>query len=133
MSGTRLGPKAQRWAQKQGVSKAMLDEVFHITDTSVEVTASDVPGHSKKEMTVNAYLLAGLRLLATDTSSFTETEAIALCKRLTAYDRNNHTANRTAVGNKMSGTKPAFTLTGPGEAAAAELVKQLAGPSAGAT
>lgn len=122
----KLGPRALRWVQRFGVTRAMLDEVFHLADNRVEISASDVPGGSKREMTVNCYLLTGLRgLLATDVSSIDDSDAIAVCKRLTAYDKNNHTTNRNAVGNKMSGTKPNFVLTGPGETAAAELIKKM--------
>lgn len=126
-----LGPKAQKWVQRHGISRAMLDEVFHLTGSGVEITASNVPGASKKEMTINCYLLSGLRgLLASDVATLDEGEVIAVCKRLTAYDKNNHTTNRTAVGNKMSGTKPSFTLTGPGETAAAELLKAMTAEAA---
>ena len=122
----KLGPKAVKWTQKHGITRAMLDEVFHLTDSQVDIIASGVPGASRREMTVNCYLLSGLRgLLKDDVPSFDDGEAIEVCKRMAAYDKNNHTTNRQAVGNKMSGSKPKFTLTGPGETAAAELVKQM--------
>jgi hypothetical protein len=127
-----LGPKAAKWVQKHGISRAQLDEVFHLADGSFEVTASSVSGSSKREMTENCYLLLGLRgLLKTDISTLDDSEAIALCKRLTAYDKNNHTALRKSIGNKMTGTKPNFTLTGPGEIAAAELIKQMVSQTGG--
>ena len=44
---------------------------------------------------------------------------------MAAYDKNNHTTNRQSVGNRMSGTRPNFMLTGPGETAVAALVKQM--------
>ena len=122
----RLGPRALKWIQKYGITRAILDEVFHLESGDVDVIASTIPGTSKREMTINCYLLCGVRgLLKGDIPSLDEAEAIAVCKRLTAYDRNNHTTNRQAVGNRMSGTKPAFTLTGPGETAAAELLKRM--------
>jgi hypothetical protein len=122
----RLGPKAVKWAQKHGITRTMFEEVFHLTDSQVEIIASSVPGTSRREMTINCYLLSGLRgLLKDDASSFDDSDAIEVCKRMAAYDKNNHTANRQLVGNRMSGTRPKFTLTGPGEAAAAELVKQM--------
>jgi hypothetical protein len=127
-----LGPKALRWAQKHGITSAMLEEVFHITSQSVDVTASSVPGASKREMTVNCYLLSGLRgLLKDDLAVLDDSDAIALCKRLTAYDKNNHPTHRRSVGNRMTGAKPYFTLTGPGETAAAEVVKQMTSSRAG--
>jgi hypothetical protein len=126
LSDLKLGPKALRWAHKHGITRAMLDEVFHLSDGQVDITASSVPGTSKREMTVNCYLLSGLRgLLKDDAPSFDDGDAIALCKRLTAYDKNNHTSHRQAVGNRMTGAKPTFTLTGPGETAAADLVKRM--------
>src|SRR5580704_2747683 len=51
----RLGPKATKWLQRHGISRAMLDEVFHVTDTGVDVTASSIPGASKREKTINCY------------------------------------------------------------------------------
>ncbi|MDY6948272.1 MAG: hypothetical protein SXG53_21400, partial [Pseudomonadota bacterium] len=80
-----------------------------------------------KEMAVNCYLLCGIKgLLREDIPSLDDSDAIAVCKRLAAYDKNNHTTNRQSAGNKMSGNRPTFTLTGPGESAAAELIKQMA-------
>jgi hypothetical protein len=122
----KLGPKATRWAQKNGVTRGMLEELYHLTDETMEIIAGRVPGASKREMTVACYLLSGIRgLLKNDVSTLNESETITVCKRLTAYDKNNHTSNRQAVANKMSGTRPTFTLTGPGETAAAELIKQM--------
>lgn len=126
LSELNLGPRAAKWALKNGIRRAMLEEVFHFLDGRVEISASTVPGTSKREMTVNCYLLAGLRgLFNNDVPSFDDGDAISECKRMAAYDKNNHTANRQSVGNKMSGARPRFTLTGPGETAAAELVKQM--------
>ncbi len=120
-----LGPKALRWLQKYSITRAMLEEVFLLGDR-IEISASSVPGESKREMTVNCYLLVGLKsLLTTDAPSIGDGDAIAECKRLAAYDKNNHTTNRQSVGNKMSGTRPNFMLTGPGETAVAALVKQM--------
>jgi hypothetical protein len=121
-----LGPKALKWAQKHGVTRPALDEVFHFLGDRVEISASSIPGASRREMTVNCYLLVGLRsLLKTDVPSISDSDAIAECKRMAAYDKNNHTTNRQSVGNKMRGTRPNFMLTGPGETAGAELVKQI--------
>jgi hypothetical protein len=121
-----IGPKATKWLQRHGISREMLDEVFHVTDSGVDIIATGVPGASKRERAVNCYLLSGLRgLLESDAPSLDEGDAITVCRRLTAYDKNNHTANRASIGNRMSGTRPTFTLTGPGESAAAQLVKQM--------
>lgn len=128
----KMGPKAVKWAQKHGVTRAMLDEVFHLTDDDKGITASSIPGASKRERTVNCYLLSGLRgLLKSDVPTLNNSDAIAVCKRLDAYDKNNHITYRKEVGNRMNGTTPTFTLTGPGEVAVAELVKQMTAPRVG--
>ena len=120
-----LGPKALRWVQKYSITRAMLEEVFLLADR-IEISANSVPGASKREMTVNCYLLVGLNnLLKADIPSIDDSDAIAECKRMAAYDKNNHTTNRQSVGNKMSGTRPNFMLTGPGETAVAALIKQM--------
>jgi hypothetical protein len=127
----RLGPKAMRWIQKHAVTREMLEELYHLSDEAMDIIASSVPGATKREMAINCYLLSGIRgLLKSDAPTLDEAETIAVCKRLTAYDKNNHTTNRQAVGNKMSGSRPTFTLTGPGETAAAELIKQMVVPKA---
>lgn len=133
LSDLGLGVKALKWVQKYGLTRGMLDEVFHFRgDKDIDISAASVPGGTKLNMTVNCYLLTGAcALLKKDSAAFDDSEAIAVCKRLAAYDKNNHTTNRGAVGNKMSGPKPSFTLTGPGEQAAAELIKEMTTGSKG--
>lgn len=122
-----LGPKARKWIDRHKVQRSLLEEVFHFADGQVEITASLVPGASKRDKTTNAYLLEGIRnLLAHDVATFQDTDAIAVCKRLDAYDKNNHSVNRNSIGNKVAGSKgTGFTLTGPGEIAAAEVIRQM--------
>ncbi len=125
---TKIGPKALKWIQKNEITRAQLEELFHLTGDTVEVTASEIPGASKRDMTINCYLLMGVRgLLQFDEPKLDESETLDLCKRLTAYDKNNHTTFRKNVGNRMTGAKPDFVLTGPGERAGAELVKLMTG------
>ncbi len=127
-SDTKIGPKALKWVQRNGITREQLDEVFHLVGDTIDVTASEIPGNGKKEMTANCYLLMGARgLLQFDEPKLNESDTLELCKRLTAYDKNNHTTFRKQVGNKVTGSKPDFLLTGPGEKAAAELIKQMAG------
>ena len=125
---TKIGPKALKWIQRNGITRAQLDEVFHLSGETIELTASGVPGSSKRDMTVNCYLLMGIRgLLQFDEPKLNESDTLVQCKRLTAYDKNNHTTLRKYVGNRITGTKPDFLLTGPGETAAAVLIKQMTG------
>jgi hypothetical protein len=123
-----LGPKASSWVSRYQLTAAELGTVFHMMNGQAEVIASAVPGTTKKERTVSCYLLAGIAaLLARDAADFTEKDAIALCRHLSAYDRNNHTTNRHAVGNRMTGSREGgFLLTAPGLAAAADVVRQAA-------
>jgi hypothetical protein len=128
----KLGPKAMRWIQKHAITREMLEELYHLGDEGMDIIAGSVPGASKREMTINCYLLSGIRgLLKNDAPTLDETETVAVCKRLTAYDKNNHPSNRLAVGNKINGSRPTFTLTGPGETAAAELIRRMTAPKAG--
>jgi hypothetical protein len=104
----KFGPRATKLMNRHGITTAMIDEVFHVSDGGkVDIIASSVPGAAKREMTENCYLLSGLRsLLATDTPSFDDGYAIAMCKHKAAYDKNNHTTYRSAIGNKIAGTRP---------------------------
>lgn len=121
-----LGPKARKWCQRHNLGAQQLEEIFHFTAETIEIIASAVPGSSKKDMTANCYLLEGVRgLLKNDEPKIIDSEVIQLCKRLAAYDKNNHTTFRKSVGNRMTGDRANLTLTGPGENAAAELVKQM--------
>jgi hypothetical protein len=122
----KIGPKAMRWIQRNAFTRGALEEIYHLENDGMDIIAGSIPGASKREKTINCYLLSGIRgLLRSDLPTLDEAETIAVCKRLTAYDRNNHTANRAAVGNRINGKRPTFTLTGPGETAAAELIKQM--------
>jgi hypothetical protein len=122
-----LGAKARKWCQRNNLGAKHLEEIFHFTGETVEIIASAVPGSSKKEMTVNCYLLEGVRgLLKNDEPKISDGEVILLCKRLAAYDKNNHPTFRKSVGNRMTGDKANLFLTGPGENAAADLIKQMA-------
>lgn len=128
-SGLTTGPNASRWIEQNKLSREMLEQVFHFGDNDVQIIASSIPGSTKKEKTVNSYLLMGAQsLLAFDDSSFTESDAIAFCKHHQCYDRNNHTTNRKEVGNRTVGNrKEGFKLAAPGLTAAAEVVRQAAG------
>jgi hypothetical protein len=121
-----LGPKASSWVSRYQLTAAELGTVFHIMNGQAEVIASGAPGTTKKERTVNCYLLAGIAALLTrDAADFTERDAIALCRHLSAYDRNNHPTNRHAVGSRMTGSREAgFSLTASGLSAAADVVRQ---------
>lgn len=124
--GANPDVRVQRWMSQNGVPQSKLEEVFHLAGDSVELIASDVPGKSKREKTVNCYLLVGLRAFLSGAAKFSDNEALAFCQHMKAYDRNNHTENRKALGNKVSGGRAeGFTLSAPGLRAAAELLREL--------
>ena len=62
--------------------------------------------------------------LRTGEAKFTDKAARDICRKLGCYDANNHAVYIKRPGNILSGNKDAgWTLTGPGQKAATELVK----------
>jgi len=126
-SNTGLEENAERWMVQNQVSRECLDQVFHINNGNAEIIVADVSGKTRKEKTVNCYLLAGIRsLLSSDNSRFGDKEALEICHLADAYDKSNHTTNRKSLGNRMSGERSTgFTLTVPGLRDAAKLIKEM--------
>lgn len=56
-----MRPRPDAYIQKYGITRAILDEVFHLDSGDVDVIASTIPGTGKREMTINCYLLCGVR------------------------------------------------------------------------
>lgn len=131
-NGRKLGPAAARFVKQFGLSREALEQSFHFGEGGVEIIAHVIPGSTKKEQTVNAYVLVGIKaLLATDLPSFSDKEGIAFCKYVGCYDKNNHTTNRNSAGNRIAGARETgFTLPAPGLRAGAEIVKQIASSNA---
>src|SRR5881409_3093177 len=119
-----FGPKARQWLSNHRLTRDKLDRVFYFQDGKVDIHLTTVVGAGKKEQTINCYLLVGAKsYLETDNPTITDSEAIALCKHTQAYDKNNHTTNRKALGIYVTGSREdGFTLTGPGLKAAAGLL-----------
>jgi len=123
-----VGAKARQWLLKHQLSREKIEKAFYFQDGKVDIHLNTMAGVSKREQTLNCYLLVGAKaFLESDQPHFSDTDAIALCKHTQAYDKNNHTTIRAAMSNMMSGTRQdGFTLTGPGLKAAAELLLQIA-------
>jgi hypothetical protein len=121
----KLVPSAKRWANKYGVTREQLEHALHIEGEKVDVVLDHAPGKNDKERAINSYLLTGLaELLRTGEPKFTDRAARDLCRKLGSYDPNNHAVYLKKPGNILSGNKDSgWTLTGPGQKAAAELVK----------
>ncbi len=126
-TGAGLGTAAKRWATKYQISKEDLDHVFHIDGDKVDVILDHAPGKNDKERAINSYTLTGLgEFLRTGEAKFTDKSARDVCRKLGCYDPNNHAVYIKRPGNILSGNKDAgWTLTGPGQKAAADLVKQI--------
>jgi hypothetical protein len=124
---TGLGVAAKRWAGKYGISDEDLEHVFHIDGDKVDVILDHAPGKNDKERAINSYTLAGLAdFLRTGEGKFTDKAARDVCRKLGCYDPNNHSVYIKRPGNIISGAKDGgWTLTGPGQKAAADLVKQI--------
>jgi hypothetical protein len=119
-----FGPKARQWLSNHRLTRDKLDRVFYFQDGKVDIHLTTVVGEGKKEQTINCYLLVGAKsYLETDNPTIADGEAIALCKHTQAYDKNNHTTNRKALGIYVTGSRgDGFTLIGSGLKKAAELL-----------
>ena len=122
-----FGEKLKRWMVKHQVDRGALDNLFHIEQEVVELIADSVPGRSKKDKTINCYLLVGIKnLIQNDEARFADKEAMEFCQRTLSYDKNNHTAHRQALSSRASGDRSSgFSLTVPGLRDAAKLVKEM--------
>lgn len=119
--------KGRTWLRQNGISGEMLDQVFHANGGEMELIASEIPGKSDKERTLNVYILAGIaRLLGTGSSAFEDKYARELCADAGCYDPTNHATRLKSKGNELSGSKDkGWTLTAPGLKKGAALVKEM--------
>ncbi|MGB8278629.1 MAG: hypothetical protein WCF20_11955 [Methylovirgula sp.] len=123
-----LPARAQMWMKHNSISEEQLQQVFHIAGGGVDIIAAHIPGKSKKEQTLNVYLLVGLKeLLLTGNAIFQDKAARSLCESVGCYDAANHSTYIRDRGNEFSGSKDkGWTLTAPGLKRAAEIVRELA-------
>jgi hypothetical protein len=83
----RWGRRCLDGLRSMGLLGPMLEEVFHLSG-GMDIIANSIPGSSRREMTVNCYLLTGIRgLLISDVPVIEESEAIAVCKRMNNFAR----------------------------------------------
>src|SRR4051812_13860343 len=82
--------KAAAWIRKSGIEADALEEVFHVDGGKVELIG-DAVGKSKRQQTVNTYLLTGVAaFLATGTPEFADDVARNYCQHFGCYDSPNH-------------------------------------------
>lgn len=122
-----VSPKATAWMSKYSVTEAQLEHVFSVDADSVDVIAAKLPGKSKRQQTVQAYLLCGLKsYLRSGEVTFTDKEARDICDKVGCYDVANHSNYLKAFGNFISGGKDqGWRLTNPGLSEVAKVIKEL--------
>lgn len=120
--------RAKTWMRQNDISNDELQQIFHITDGEINLIASEIPGKSTKEKTLNVYILSGAaKLLATGEPIFDDKFSRALCQQAGCYDPTNHAAYLKTKGNGLSGSKDkGWTLTAPGLKQSATLIKEMA-------
>lgn len=119
--------KTRSWMTRNNVTTEQLNHVFHIDGETVDIIADSAPGKNQKEQAINAYVLTGIaELLKTGEAKFDDKSGRAACKKMGCYGDTNHATYLKKPGNILSGSKESgWTLTGPGQKAGAELVKQI--------
>jgi hypothetical protein len=123
--------KIQKWMEKYSVSPGELDQVFHFHDDGT-FDIHGAPGRSKKEQTLNTYILTGLgKFLTTSDRTFDDATARGFCETIGCYDPANHAAHLKSKGPEFSGDKKkGYSLTNAGVSRGAALAKELAGGAA---
>ncbi len=113
--------------RKYNIDNAQLDHVFSVSSEEVDVIAAKMPGESKRQQTLEAYLICGLKaFLQGGEAKFEDKDARSLSQKLGCYDTANHYNYMKAFGNLLSGSKEGgWKLTNPGFERAAQLIKQL--------
>jgi hypothetical protein len=122
-----MSGKSMVWLKKSGLTREQLDHVFSIEHDGIDVIAAKLPGKSKRQQTLEAYVLCGLKsFVQAGETDFADKDARDLCEKVGCYDTPNHSNYMKAFGNLISGSKEGgWKLTNPGLSKAAEIVKQL--------
>ncbi len=122
-----LHHRARAWMKQNDLTAEDLQHVFHLAGGRAEVIASEIPGKSDKEKTLNAYVLIGVaNLLSNGDANFDDKAARDLCGTLGCFNGANHAAYMKNKGNQIAGSKEkGWTLTSPGLKRGAALVKEL--------
>lgn len=128
-----ISSKALVWMKKYSITREQLDHVFCIENDSIDVIASKMPSFGKRQQTVQAYIVCGLKsFLKTGEPTFTDADGRELCSKVGCYDVANHSNYKKAFGNFISGSKDSgWRLSNPGLNEAAQIVKQLAQATGG--
>lgn len=122
-----ISPKATSWMRKNQITRDQLDHVFSIDEEGIDVIASRLPGKSRRQQTLEAYVLCGVTaLLRSGEPNFANLDARKLCQRVGCYDAANHSNYLKGFGNLIHGSKDSgWKLTNPGLNEAARIIRQL--------
>jgi hypothetical protein len=123
-----ISGKALVWMKKSSITREQLDHVFSIENDSIDVIASKMPAFGKRQQTVKAYIICGIKsFLKAGEPAFSDEEGRELCRKVGCYDVANHTNYRKAFGNFIGGSKDSgWKLSNPGLSEGAQIIKQLA-------
>ena len=111
-----MSAKAQAWMKQNDVSAEQLEHVFHFgPDGTVELIGT-LPGRSRREQTLAAYVLSGLgNFLISGDGSFDDETARGRCETAGCFDAGNHAKFLKDKGNEFTGDKrKGWSLTSPG-------------------
>ena len=122
--------KGQKWMKQVGLKPEELDNLFNFTADSVDLLLP--PGKTKKDTTLNTYVLFGLsQYLRSGSLAFADADARRACVEAGCFDQANHATTIKDRGNLFSGDKDVgWTLSAAGLTRAAALIKQHQEPAA---
>lgn len=120
----RYSAKAQMWMRRYGVNAEQIAHVFHRDGDDVKIIAT-IPGTTKREQVVNAYVLSGIaKLLASGESKFDDKSARTLCVSGGFFDGTNHM--KYMKSSEFTGSRDkGWVLTTPGLEKGAALVSEI--------
>lgn len=121
-------PHITKWMKQNDVSAEDLDGVFHFNgDGTFDLLHA--PGKSKKEQTLNTYILTGLgKYLVANERTFDDASARQFCEKFGCFDAGNHAKHLKGSRSEFSGDKSkGYSITNPGIKRGAALVKEVAG------
>lgn len=120
-------PRVNIWMEQNEISADQLSQVFHLSGDQIEIIAT-VPGRTKNDQSLNAYILQGLaNFVSSGNPKFEDKAARAVCEKGGFFNSRHHSEALAAKGNKLVGSKlQGWTLTDPGLQFAGKLVKQIA-------
>ncbi|MFA5958845.1 hypothetical protein [Hyphomicrobium sp.] len=116
------------WMKQHDIAPDEIDQVFQFQDDGPFVI-HDVPGKTKKERTLNAYVLTGVaQFLTTNDRTFQDAVARKFCEDIGCLDAANHAATLKDRGPEFSGDKnKGFTISNVGLKRGAAIVKEVVG------